>query len=218
MVCYGLLGRGLRRLFPDDPGLPHDLLKGLPAAWFPAIRRAASERLARLIERDARAVALFATAGPAEIVARLAGGSRLGRGGAGDRRLPGAPGLPCSGELMLSQPGLDERPEELVLLLRAYLEDQSRSPEELLATQQASRLARTYSMLAALRGRQRLLAWPLRALLRATHVAIELRERARLQQARLYNRLRHLALAIGRSWAAAGRLERVDDVFFFTDR
>jgi phosphohistidine swiveling domain-containing protein len=214
MVCYGLLGRGLRRLFPDDPGLQHDLLKGLPELVSGHPPRDLW-RLARLIESNPRAAALFENAEPAAIVAALASDPALAEISQAFAAYQQRWGFRCSGELMLTQPGLDERPEELALLLRAYLHSDSRSPEELLAGQQESRLSRTAGMLADLRGRRRLLRWPLRALLRSTHVSIELRERARLQQARLYNRLRHLALAIGRAWEEEGRLERKEDVFFF---
>jgi phosphohistidine swiveling domain-containing protein len=214
MVSYSLLGRSLRRLFPDDPGLQHDLLKGLPELVSGHPPRDLW-RLARSIAGDPRAAALFASAEPAAIVAALASDPALAEVSQSFAAYQSRWGFRCSGELMLTQPGLDERPEELALLLRAYLHGDSLSPEELLAAQQGSRLARTAGMLAALRGRRRLLGWPLRALLRATHVSIELRERARLQQARLYNRLRHLALAIGRAWESEGRLERQDDVFFF---
>lgn len=214
MVCYGLLGRALRRLFPADPGLQHDLLKGLPDLVSGHPPRDLW-RIARLIEGYGPASKLFADAEPAAIVARLESDPALATVAQAFAEYQQRWGFRCSGELLLTQPGLDERPEDLVLLLRAYLRSESRSPEELLAEQRKSRLDRTAAMLAGLSGRRRLLRWPLRALLRSTHVAIEMRERARLQQARLYNRLRHLALAIGRSWEAAGRLERAYDVFFF---
>jgi pyruvate,water dikinase len=54
-----------------------------------------------------------------------------------------------------------------------------------------------------------------RGLLRCTHRAIEMRERARLKQALLYGRCRRIALAIGDRLVANGTLEAAEDVFFF---
>jgi pyruvate,water dikinase len=52
--------------------------------------------------------------------------------------------------------------------------------------------------------------------LRWTQKAILLRERARLKQALLYTRLRHIALAIGRPLVDANRLDNREDIFFLT--
>ena len=215
MVTYGLLGRGLGRLFPDDPGLLHDLLKGLPnlVSGHPARDL---WKVAEKIRALPACLALFQSAQATEIVTALRHDPALAEVARAFAAYQAQWGFRCSGELMLTQPGLDEKPEELVELLRAYLRSENKAPEALLAEHQAARLERTAAMLAALRGRRRLLRWPLRALVRATQVAIELRERARLEQARLYNRLRHLALAIGRGWVADGLFEREEDVFFFT--
>jgi pyruvate,water dikinase len=56
----------------------------------------------------------------------------------------------------------------------------------------------------------------MRLALRATQGAIGLRERARMKQALLYTRLRHVMLRIGELLAERGTLERRDDVFFLT--
>src|SRR5207237_4042229 len=97
------------------------------------------------------------------------------------------------------------------------------SPADLLRRQEADRVAETARVLRLL-GRRRLLGllpWPTRALpvrllLRWTHQAIALRERARLQQALLYSRCRRIVLAIGGRLAAEGRLEAAEDVFYLT--
>ena len=102
-------------------------------------------------------------------------------------------GFRCSGELMLTMPTFQDEPERVVELIQAYLTTDAASPAAILARQAQDRIAETRRL-------QRLLGsrWVVVGLiLRWTQKAILLRERARLKQALLYTRLRHIAIAMG---------------------
>jgi phosphohistidine swiveling domain-containing protein len=214
MVCYAGLKALLGRLLPGEAqdALHNNLLKALPglASSMPAIEL---WKLSRLIRADAELAALFATAEPDAVAARVRtnpGFDSFAR--AFDTYLNDW-GFRCSGELMLTTPSFQETPEALVSILKSYAECDGESPEALLARQQAERVAETRRVLRQV-GRAR--AVPLRVLLRWTQRSIQLRERARLKQALLYSRLRQVALAIGDDLCAEGRFDRRDDVFMLT--
>jgi len=132
-------------------------------------------------------------------------------------------GFRCSGELMLTVASFQERPHDLIEIIRAYAAQEDTAPQARLAVQRAEREAVTTRVLASAR-RHRLSRWLpgaskamlLRPLLAATQASIGLRERARLKQALLYSRLRRIALAIGARLTAAGTLASADDVFYLT--
>jgi pyruvate,water dikinase len=132
-------------------------------------------------------------------------------------------GFRCSGELMLTVPSFQERPAEVIAILRAYAAVEGQSPDERLSRQQSERERETRRVHQALQQRwlARLLPWPRRSfvfatLLRWTQQSIVLRERARLKQALLYSRCRRIALAIGARLAASGTFQQPEDVFFLT--
>ncbi|HSD68931.1 MAG TPA: PEP-utilizing enzyme, partial [Woeseiaceae bacterium] len=132
-------------------------------------------------------------------------------------------GFRSSAELMLTTPTPVEDPRPLVDLLRAYLRPDTTSPEARAEGQAKSRLAAN----AAIEMRITPVAWwravPLlsaagrfRLLLRATQGAIRLRERARMKQALLYTRLRHIALQLGDRLLGQRLLRQRDDIFMLT--
>jgi pyruvate,water dikinase len=200
MISYGLLRHVLRREFPEaeQAALHNTLLKGL-TDLVSGKPMAELWKLSRLM-RD----------GHPGFEAALDAYSRDW----GFRR---------SGELMLTVPDFQERPEPLLDILRAYAALDGESPEERLRKQQSEREAETRRVLGNLRGRRlwRWLPWPttatvVRRLLNWCQTAIGLRERARMRQALLYTRLRGVALAIGRQLTAGGDFDRPEDVFFLT--
>jgi pyruvate,water dikinase len=131
-------------------------------------------------------------------------------------------GFRCSGELMLTVPSFQERPADLLDLVRTYAMLDAESPDDQLARQAGDRRRATAAVAREILGRRRfpvplLHSWTIVSIvLRCTQRAITLRERARLKQALLYSRLRHVALAIGSRLADTERLEKADDVFFLT--
>jgi phosphohistidine swiveling domain-containing protein len=122
-------------------------------------------------------------------------------------------GFRFSGELMLTEPSFQERPQELVALLESYATEGLASPAERLEAQKRERLAATRRVLQQ--------AGPLRAallrpLIAAAQASIGYRERARLKQALLYSRLRRVSLAVGERLVKQNRVEAREDVFFLT--
>lgn len=126
-------------------------------------------------------------------------------------------GFRGSGELLLTEPSLAERPERLLPLLHRYveaaLEGQDASPGATFERQKAGREMMTARYRAAFLP-------PLRPLFDklvfATQESVKFRERARFRQALLYSRLRSVTLACGRALTQLGTIENVEDVFFFT--
>jgi phosphohistidine swiveling domain-containing protein len=224
MIGYGLLKRFLGQEFPDEDGstLHNNVLKGL-RDLVSAEPVARLWHLSRSIRANAELHQVFAGSTSAEFLQVLRTDDHFGSFRADFEGFLEAWGFRRSGELMLTLPSFQEDPVGLVEVLRAYVMLEGKSPAELLARQQADRLQET-ERIAAILGKRRLLrflpgpskALLLRALLRWTHRAIALRERARLKQALLYQRCRGIALAIGAGLVGEGRLDEREDVFFLT--
>jgi pyruvate,water dikinase len=223
MVCYGLLRVLVRRALPDrDPSALHNtLLKGLPdlASNRPVI---ALWTLSRAIRQDATLCALFAEHAPAAILETLALPAHSAFA-TRFRRYLDEHGYRCSGELMLTVPHPAEDPVQIVALLKAYAARDEQSPLDRIEAQAREREALTRETLDRLTPNALLRSAPLltrgsrlRLVLRATHGAIALRERARTKQARLYAQLRQVALAIGDRLFHTGTLAAREDVFFLT--
>ncbi len=211
MVCYGTLKALLGRWLPgaSHVQLQNDLLQGLPGLasalpveklWDLAQRARAEPAVLALLQREpAAAVREALRAGGCEAFADALDGYL-------DRH-----GFRYSGELMLTQPTPAEEPQAVVALLQTYLAEERAGPAELSAERAKARIAatdRTAATLPLLKSRI------FRLLLAATQGSIRLRERARMKQALLYTRLRHVALALGDRLVAAGTLASRDDVFF----
>ena len=223
MVCYGLLKALLHKQLPDaDQHVLHnDLLKGLPGLASAAPVAKLFE-LAAIVKRDPPLRAFFLDADADELADALEEGRLAGFERELDHYLEHW-GFRSSGELMLSVPTPEEDPRGTLRLLKAYMSAQVESPERLIATQREARLVATARVAAALSP----LRWwrhvPMlsragrfRVLLHATQGAIRLRERARMKQALLYTRLRHIVLQLGDRLVAARRLEKREDIFFLT--
>lgn len=224
MVCYGALKAAVARI--ESPARPtslhNDLLKGLTGLKSAEPVNALWE-LAHTLRSDAHLSALFAGEPTQRILERIETDPGCTRFRQQFHDYLREWGFRCSGELMLTTPSFQECPQALLEIIRSYAREPDASPRARLAQQRAQRAAATRRVLAqASRQRYlRWLAWPnhasaLAALLFATHAAIALRERARLKQALLYNRLRRIALTIGERLAGAGVLADRDDVFFLT--
>jgi pyruvate,water dikinase len=224
MVCYGALKASVARTFPDAASahLHNSLLKGLTGL---KSAEPVGElcRLAHAVRADARLRALFLQLPGSAIAERLSADPEFADFNAMFQRYLERWGFRCSGELMLTVPSFQERPGELLEIVRSYANTTDAGPVERVQAQRASRESITADTLQRARV-QRLLPWlgwpnratPLRALIAATQAAIGWRERARYQQALLYSRLRRIALAIGAKLSARGVLAAVDDVFFLS--
>ncbi len=131
-------------------------------------------------------------------------------------------GFRFSGELMMTVPSFQERPEQLMELLKSYLRLDAGSPLERFPAEREGRLAATERVRIGLRRERLCRRLPLRKsfvfprLLSWTQRSVILRERARLKQALLYSRCRRIVLAIGERLAGNDGLEERDDVFFLT--
>lgn len=224
MVCYGLLKASVARACSgsDTTATHNDLLKGLSGLksaepidelW----------RLAQQVRNDPGLAALFRDRDALRILTRLRSEPAYAGFNGRFERYVAAWGFRCSGELMLTVPSFQERPEDLLEIVRSYAEQPDSALEARLAKQRAEREATTKAVLSAASQRPLFarLPWPtlasvLEPMLAATQASIALRERARLKQALLYNRLRRVALEIGARLVKRGTFSAQDDVFFLT--
>jgi pyruvate,water dikinase len=223
MVCYGLLKAQLARHLPgnDHDGIHNDLLKGLPglASAEPVIRL---WELSQRIQADPALKELF---GQTTAEAVLAGLSRPEHSDF-QRAFFGYLkhwGFRSSAELMLTRPTPAEDPRPVIRLLQAYVLARADSPRALSRAQGAERHSTTAAVAARLSPAPWVRWLPLisrasrfRILLRATQGSIKLRERARMKQALLYTRLRHIVLGLGDRLVANGTIQQRDDIFLLT--
>ena len=132
-------------------------------------------------------------------------------------------GFRSPGELMLTYPNFQERPEDLLAILKGYAQKEGPSPLELTHKQRQKRKKLTQKLLqnwskegffGAFRSWSQqksflqFLAW--------THKAIALRERARLKQSLLYSRFRCLIKVMSQKLLERGTTECEDALFFLT--
>lgn len=206
MVCYGVLKLLLREI-PDINA--NDLLKGLPhlASAVPVERL---WDLSRMLRANATLHA-FVQQESAEVIRMRLEAGDYPDFGAALKNYFDRWGFRYSGELMLSRPTPQEDPLPVLRLLKRYAEMNGHGPAEVSERQARARLEATRQ------ARQRLSllrAVALGLMLKAAHGAICLRERARMKQALLYTRLRHVALALGDVFVRQGLLARRDDVLY----
>lgn len=224
MLSYGLLKGMLETEFSGDghAALHNSLLKGLRDVVSSAPAKRLWE-LSREIRANAKLRDMFANLPAEEVLRQLAACEDFAPFSARFSQFIDEWGFRCSGELMLTVPSFQERPEGVIEVLRAYADVASESPVERLNRQEAERQQETRRVQAELRRRplSRFIPWPRKAflltrLLGWTQRAIGLRERARLKQALLYSRCRRIVLAIGARLAAAGVFKQPEDVFYLT--
>jgi len=205
----------------DRPQLQNHLLQGLPGLasavpveklWELAQRARADAAVLGALRGATAEDALLALQAPAHASFRAALDEYLEHWG-----------FRYSGELMLTQPTPAESPWSVIRLLQTYLAQERAGPAQITAERAAQRLVASAKVAAALTPSPLLrhLPLPTRArcfclLLAATQGAIRLRERARMKQALLYTRLRHVALALGDRWVEQQALQARDDVFYLT--
>lgn len=221
MVCYGLLKGFLAKNLPERPGTGwhNDLLKGLPGlvSSIPVTRL---WELSRKIRQHRDLLEVFQEADAGTIRRKLQEPRFAVFREALDEYFEKW-GFRYSGELMLTHPTPQEDPVPILRLLRTYADQGEFGPEEISQAQARAREAATREIAKQLTpfGLARRLPLVSRAsrfllLLRATQGAIRLRERARMKQALLYTRLRHVALKIGEHLARRGQLECREDIFY----
>jgi pyruvate,water dikinase len=163
MACYGALKALVARTFPGPAGaqLHNSLLKGLSGlkSAEPVTELWA---LARVVRDDAALSALFRRASAEEIVASIAADARYADFHAAFERYLDRWGFRCSGELMLTVASFQERPADLLEIVRAYARGAETSPQARLEQQQAERERITADALgqAARRRWLRFLPWP----------------------------------------------------------
>lgn len=223
MVCYGALKVKLASWLnvDDQSALHNDLLKGLPGLAS-AIPVAKLWALSRQIENDPDLKALFIENNADEILRQIQQPTFAEFKETFSHYLDHW-GFRSSAELMLTMPTPVEDPRPLLELLRAYLRSDTMSPEARTAEQMLSRLATTAEVGAKISPHSWWRALPLvskaarfRLLLASTQGSIRLRERARMKQALLYTRLRHIVLQLGDRLVARGLLLAREDIFMLS--
>ena len=219
MVCYGLLRKKVAALESSaGANLEHDLLKGLPGLasarpvselWALSCTVRANKVLCDQLKRlETHDVDSFLR-DPANAEFRILFQQYLDRWG-----------FRYSRELMLTSPTPQEDPAPMIRILQSYLADTGPGPDAVASAQTQARLATTQHLESVLSPNRWLRRLPFSAagrfqlLLAATQGAIRFRERARMKQALLYTRLRHVMLAIGSRLTEQHVLTAREDVFF----
>ncbi len=208
MVCYGVLQAMLRGRVGVDA---NDLVKGLPGLASAAPVEKLWE-LSRALRQNPALRILFSEAPAEKILACLRAGEFPAFHAALNAYFD-TWGFRSSGELMLSRSTPREDPLPLLRLLKSYSLLNGMGPAEISGRQAEARMNATREargQLGLLHGAAFILV------VRATQGAIRLRERARMKQALLYTRLRHVALALGDALVARDTLARPDDVLFLS--
>ncbi len=224
MMAYGVWGRFVKAEFPEDQAnsLHNTLLKGLRdvVSGEPALQL---WDLSRAIHDDANLQTLFANPDDSSVLQTIRGEAGLEDFGRRFDNYLAEWGFRCSGELTLTTPSFQERPESVIAMLRYYSHLDGPSPREALQHQQDQRLSETKRVMRELRRRpvSRWLPWPRkslvgRRLLQWTQQAVMCRERARLKQALLYSLLRRICLELGRIAVSTGKLEHADDLLYLS--
>ncbi len=222
MVSNGGLRHLLEKGFPREAEALHSaLLNGLPdiVSSEPVVQL---WELACRIRNDSNLSRLFRKS-PRQIQRRLRQDDEFAEFQESLAQYLSTWGFRCTGELMLTVPSYAEEPQAVLEILRNFAARETESPSVSIQRQAAKRLAETERVIRDLSGR-RLKPYVLspdlsllfRVLLRWTHRSLSLRERCRLKQAMLYQRCRRIVLTMGERLAAAGQLERFEDVFFLT--
>ena len=222
MVSNGGLRHLLKKGFPGEADSLHSiLLSGLPdiVSSEPVVQL---WELARQIRNDSDLSRLFKKR-PRQIQRRLQQGNEFKEFRESLAEYLSQWGFRCTGELMLTVPSYLEKPQAVLEILRNFAATERESPAVLIQRQAARRLDETERVIRDLSGRrlQPYILFPdlsvlFRVLLRWTHRSLSMRERCRLKQAMLYQRCRRIVLRIGEHLAAAGQLERSEDVFLLT--
>jgi len=220
MVCCG----ALRHLLSKHSASLHDstlhghLLSGLDGL---ASTRPISElwTLSREILADKGLSGLFGGASAEAIVERLASPALEDFRKRFERYLD-VWGFRYSQELMLIHPTPQEDPLPIIRLLQSYARVEGPGPDAVSARQKIIRERATAMAVARLTPAGWLRRLPFstagkfRLVLHAAQGAILLRERARMKQALLYTRLRHVVVRAGGELERQGLIVRRDDVFF----
>lgn len=220
MVCYGVLKTLVAKTAGDNAaGMHNDLLKGL-SGLKSAQPVEALWQLAHRVAADAELKHLFENHESRTVLDRVRSDPRFREFSDGLDDYLQAWGFRCSGELMLTVPSFQERPEALIDTIRCYAEQVGDAPEAKLAVQRAEREAATRELLDLARRRGLFGGWPwpsfatlLGPVMRATQASIGMRERARLKQALLYSRLRRVVLEVGVRLAQRSVIAAPTDVF-----
>ena len=224
MVSYGVLKRLLNREFPDQDqaGLHNSLLKGVGDVVSGAPINALWD-LSRMIREDADLRELLQSSDKSNVLDSFRKPPQFAQFRQAFDAFLDNWGFRCSGELMLTVPSFQERPEEVLDLLLAYVDCEGQSPVELLERQTSARVSETSQVISDLSHRK--LCWPLpwpnkatlaAIVLKSCQKSIALRERARLKQALLYSRLRRIVLAVADLLVLDDQLNARNDIFFLT--
>jgi phosphohistidine swiveling domain-containing protein len=176
-------------------------------------------RLAASIRRDPELSAWFAAREAADLAREVPADPRRAALAAEIARFLDLYGFRSPDELKLEEPTLRDRPDFVYQIVKNYLAMSDPAGLDVAAMdarEQAIRQAAEGRAFRALGERRGLL--PRKAIFRRVlanaRLGVKNRENLRFSRTRIYGLLREILRAVGEQWAAAGLLERADDIFF----
>jgi phosphohistidine swiveling domain-containing protein len=211
MIFFGVL-RYLSERWLDPGGQLHnDLLIGDGAIEsLEPVRQI--NVLARRVRADPAVGAIFCLRDPEMIIARLRARAECAGFTAQIDDYLRRYGDRCMNELKLEEPNLRDEPARLIELISAAVDRQAAAlPTEDPAM--SPKRAQAGTRLSALKWPRR---WLFGWVLKHAQRHIRNRENMRFARTRLFGLLRTLFNALGQQWAAAGALDRPDDIYYLT--
>lgn len=222
MVSYGLLKHLLSRNIPEtnDVLLHHHFLAGLSNL---ASAKSVEElwRLSRWVRNNERMQEIFLSSTAKEINQYQTAPEWYEFKEKFDRYLSDW-GFRYSQELMLTSPTPQEDPLPVIQMLQNYVREEGLGPNEVVQNLEQIRQRKTKEMAEQL-APSIWFSWlpftkekQFQLVLKWTQGAIRLRERARMKQALLYTRLRHVMLCMGHQFVKNDLIKNQEDIFFLT--
>lgn len=227
LISYGVLQSLLQRAFPDKEqgAIINNLLKGctdlvssepVHELW----------NLSRQINNDQELRHLFSSCSNLEVIEHLKGNPDKISFNNFYKNLNvfiENYGFRCSGELLLTVPTFQEKPAELIEIIKSYIQVDHDSPEFVLQSQQAERKQFTKQVLKDLSQNHcsTKAKWPgyaflVKLMIAWTHKSIKYRERARFKQALLYSRLRWVMMTMGEKLSKQKVIKNASDILFLS--
>ncbi len=128
-------------------------------------------------------------------------------------------GFRISGELLMVRKDYSEEPEKLIELLSFYLNDGIFTTNEQIDVQMKKRKSLENELFSSIKNSKNIIRANIeikiiKIVLYFSHSGIRYRERARLKQAQLYNRCRHILIDIGYHLANKRCIDKQEDIFF----
>ena len=222
MMSYGLLGSFLKRYFKNSDELKNTLLQGIPNVvssippqkiWELSQQIKSSNELRDLFKKE-----------PDAIWHEISHNKSFSDFYQNFNQFLIHWGHRCSGELMLTEPNFQERPEGFIEILQGYLQIEIESPKKQIAHKSVERRLLIWKVSFTLFKKPwDLILWPFKVvifqfLVAATAQGIRYRERVRLKQTMLYGTFRKTLLELNKFYKEEGLFTQDQDIFYLTYR